>query len=896
MTDRPAKGGRLAGIRRESRGQALVLFALFLLVLLGASALAIDYANWLLIDRRLQNVADHAALAGASVFDQSSLQTDCGANPTLCGNARAQAWASLSQDLSLGLDDSTTIACLAAQDTPGGPSVWDGGWKKAGDAGCTGPDFGGHTIWVSTPPPANASYTGVGGRYALNHAVVFVRVDEPTNSYLGRALGVGARDRIGWATAGPLPSDFALQIFCRNNIAPQSGACGGSGATALVIDGQGGIRLIRGDIGSNESLKVTATNGGGVVVRSGHVFLVNGSCSNALWRCPNGPPSLGGISDGFNGQNPFYMPPQPIPHYQSPLWDVSVSDRDCTGANATHLCVPYRGAYVGSPNQAGDWACTFDPTDVTKPLCGIRHDYVSGGAPVSGSVRCDASTPAPDGFLDTSNNHYHMHATADLGNNPFHGHNLGPQNIYRNIADLATPMIPDTAPNDWVYTNDGASGVYRTQLSQPPGLPDPGFIFLRWIPFRTISDGDVDTAGGGNAVTVSVELDEQRIVGGTTQWVAVAGAPTDTVTLTSGAAGPFAVREVQIAASAVRNFNALSLKFTVTTTNSNGQARVNNRGAAISWAELETTYLSPALPALIPPGYYHSISVPDGGCAVMDPTAAYWSQEPIGNQPAVPLALYQKAGIYRFGGGSDAYINVGSGSFLIGDGVTLVFDPSFPDPTGGRGIVIGANGALVLNTSRVPGVPPCTPTETESAAYNPSQPLLDPNHVPENLNYGLPYSGVCAAWAVDSTNQTGLHAGTMLWTGIDPTTGDAVPYCADTSLAQCISRGRYGATGLPSSYRGITFYFSTTNWPATTVRRRFQMGGTSGSLPGIAFRGVLYAPYDDVKISGGNGFDTVGQVLAWTAKFNGGDSFIDLDYPYEAQPSPPFLLEPGLGQ
>ena len=73
------------------------------------------------------------------------------------------------------------------------------------------------------------------------------------------------------------------------------------------------------------------------------------------------------------------------------------------------------------------------------------------------------------------------------------------------------------------------------------------------------------------------------------------------------------------------------------------------------------------------------------------------------------------------------------------------------------------------------------------------------------------------------------------------------------------------------------------------------MGGGAGTQPGIAFRGILYAPYDDVKISSGNGFNTVGQVLAWTAKFNGGDSFIDLDYPYEPLPAAPYLLEPRIG-
>jgi hypothetical protein len=297
---------------------------------------------------------------------------------------------------------------------------------------------------------------------------------------------------------------------------------------------------------------------------------------------------------------------------------------------------------------------------------------------------------------------------------------------------------------------------------------------------------------------------------------------------------------------------------------------------------------------MIPPGYYHSITIADRGCAIMDPTAEYYGY----TYPA--LHLYQKPGIYRFGGGSnDAKIDVGAGAFLIGDGVTLVFDPDFPDPTGGRGIIVGDRGALVLNTMRVPGQPPCT-FDAETTAYNPSRPLLDPSHSPApDLDYGLPYSSVCAAWAVDSTSQTGPHAGTMLWTGLD-TAGDPFPYCADLNVVPCVSRDRYGAAGLPDQYRGITFYFTPDSFPASAITRRFQMssggGGCTSNEPGIAFKGVLYAPYDDVIISGGSSFNTVGQVLAWTAKFNGACAAIDLDYPYDPAPAPPYLLEPGIGQ
>ena len=63
----------------------------------GVSALAIDYASWLLTDRNLQNVADHAALAGASEFEDRTTQGSCGggAGQPKCVDARAQTWTSL---------------------------------------------------------------------------------------------------------------------------------------------------------------------------------------------------------------------------------------------------------------------------------------------------------------------------------------------------------------------------------------------------------------------------------------------------------------------------------------------------------------------------------------------------------------------------------------------------------------------------------------------------------------------------------------------------------------------------------------------------------------------------------------------------------------------------------
>jgi hypothetical protein len=142
---------------------------------------------------------------------------------------------------------------------------------------------------------------------------------------------------------------------------------------------------------------------------------------------------------------------------------------------------------------------------------------------------------------------------------------------------------------------------------------------------------------------------------------------------------------------------------------------------------------------------------------------------------------------------------------------------------------------------------------------------------------------VCAAWEVDPDTELAVNA----W-----------DVCTDAS--SCAAYDRVDEYDPAEGYRGITFYFTPDDneWPPDNgdIRRRYQMGGASGSDPGIGFRGVLYAPYDDVKISGGNGFNTVGQVMAWSAKFNGGSAYIYLDYPYDYPAAESFLLEPTLGQ
>jgi hypothetical protein len=865
------------------RGQALALFAIFLVVLMGAAAVAIDYANWLLTDRQLQNVADHAAHAGAAQFSCDFSASSCasGGGPAQCLNSRTQAWASLNQDLNLGLTDAT-ISTLASTNSPavGQTSVTQGGGTLSFN----------HRIWVSTPPPDTSGghneYHQVGGLYADSFGIMFVRVDRPTRTYLGGVFGINVRDRIGWATAGILPTDFALSVFCRNNIAPEPGVCA-DGGTSLGIDGGGGITLVRGDIGSSNSLQVTQQTGQGVIVEAGNVFVVNGTCGPSSWNCP--PATLGGISDGSGtAKNAFYTPPIPVPQYALPSgagtlpWADTGSPNTTCGPSAP--CIPGTGAGNTTPM---DWACgsAWDSS--------YTNSFINCGTPVVTTTN-GTSTIQCTGNGTVTQDLYPKQDTTITPNSSWSsggpGQINGGGNIYKNIDEVTTapnyyvdptgtslpPPPPSTqltfpsspVPNNYASSADGVGSAvvpatYRVALSSPNGtLQTPGYLYARYVMFKTVN-GTYDSTNGGNQVQVRVSVQDNA--GGSWATLGSATGWTDATGTITAYQTPQIDQQAIISAGDPTGTH-LSLLFEVQTTKSTGSSQGQNRGAGISWAEgyLDTLPVPPP-PPLVSPGLYRSILIPDNGCAILDPTG----------QNSGGILQYQMPGIYYFkdanGGSKNAQISLGNNSFLIGDGVTLVFDSNWPDPSGtggsagAHGIQIGTSGALIMNSAITGG-------------YNPS---CGANPAPCALQ-SLPFDALSAAWEVDPTN-TGN--GVSAW-------GGACPNAAPCSVPRSSYAGQIGAD------RGITFYFKPktngfTDQTKFSILGRFQMGG---NVAGLSFRGILYAPYDNVEMSGANGFDTVGMVLAWTAKFNGGSASIKLDYPFTRLPAAPYLLEPSIQQ
>src|SRR5436309_15300204 len=71
------EGASRMSVRKSESGQAIVLMALSLVVIMGMAALVVDVGNWYHTKRRLQGTADAAALAGAQLLpdDPSGAQT-----------------------------------------------------------------------------------------------------------------------------------------------------------------------------------------------------------------------------------------------------------------------------------------------------------------------------------------------------------------------------------------------------------------------------------------------------------------------------------------------------------------------------------------------------------------------------------------------------------------------------------------------------------------------------------------------------------------------------------------------------------------------------------------------------------------------------------------------------
>ena len=104
-------------VRRDERGQAIVLMTLSLVVIMGMAALVLDVGNWFHTKRRLQGTADAAALAGAQLLpnDASGAQSQALAYANKNGGGVAGANITVSSTV----QPNDTISVRARKTDPG---------------------------------------------------------------------------------------------------------------------------------------------------------------------------------------------------------------------------------------------------------------------------------------------------------------------------------------------------------------------------------------------------------------------------------------------------------------------------------------------------------------------------------------------------------------------------------------------------------------------------------------------------------------------------------------------------------------------------------------------------------------------------------------------------------
>ncbi|MBI2777533.1 MAG: hypothetical protein HYX57_09790 [Chloroflexi bacterium] len=251
--------------RRKQDGQVLALFAIFLVVLIGATAITVDFGSWLKTRRDYQNVADAAALAGGGFLSRPIDNT----KRTL---ARRAAWDSFNSQLGLGLSAGQLDGLDDTNTAAGSPSV-----------------FNGYRLWVSTPPiGAGAKYGGIFSGTADRYLFAWVEKDNP--SFFSQVFGQGDRVVSAWATAGVFASQFAV-ITLRKN-----GQAGPSNATDINLSGTNTIlQVANGDVGGNWGMKL---NSGSNLYLTGDsdVYLDDYvSCGNSCWsanQVSSGSPSF----------------------------------------------------------------------------------------------------------------------------------------------------------------------------------------------------------------------------------------------------------------------------------------------------------------------------------------------------------------------------------------------------------------------------------------------------------------------------------------------------------------------------------------------------------------------------------------------------------------------------
>jgi hypothetical protein len=422
--------------RREPKGQVLVLFALFLVVLIGATAITVDYGSWLKVRRDYQNIADAAALAGGGFLSRPIDET----KRTL---ARRAAWDSLNTQLGLGIN----AVALSATNTPAGTPAVAGGYR----------------LWVSTPPiGATTKYPGAFTGSADRDLFVWIEKENP--SFFSHVFGQGDRTVSAWATAGVFAGQFAVITLRKEGEAPPPAP------SDIDLDGSGTVlKVANGDVGGNWGMKLTSDAQLWLTGESDAYLIDYVSCGNSCW-------SANQINDGAGLGNlktpqqlPTYVddPAYPLPSVLAgvPETGGTAGVPQAFGTNGAANVTINNGAILPSPGVG----CTPTSPHIGP---GWYHDITVNGCLILDPVHNYTDPDNNGGMTDVPVNQqagiFYITGTLNVGNNALV------------VGDGVSLVLRKTSPQPALkVTGDGAvdinTGASDGVKDVPPDMKKAAF-------------------------------------------------------------------------------------------------------------------------------------------------------------------------------------------------------------------------------------------------------------------------------------------------------------------------------------------------------------------------------------------------------------------------------------
>jgi hypothetical protein len=433
---------------RRSQGQVLVVFAIFLIVLIGASAITIDYATWLKVRRDYQNMADAAALQGAALLTRPLDN----AKRIL---AREAAWESLQDQLDLGPAIDPSV--LRSSDTPSGSPVVD--------------PLTGYRMWVSTPPIGLSSVTSAkypGASTGADDRTIFVWVERDSDAFMSRIFNQGSTNVSAWAVAGSAGGGFAVITLRRPGQAGDTGA-----PSDIDIEGGSTLRVVNGDVGGNWGMAINGTGSTMIMDNGGSsdsfsVFLnKNVPSGSNSWL----PSQL--VDQAGNPVTAQYYPAVADPNYPLP---ASIPNPAAPTAQ-----VPL-GDQLGHVDVRGSGS---DPSPGSTSMVG-------------GTLTCSADSPRiGPGF------YYSIHVDAGkcLILDPTQQHS----SIYTSIPDVASALDPGQLAGVF-YVYGDASGPKHGVEVQGDGMIVGNGVTVVMIPHPTAQNKNLLSLSGGASSPAVMDL------------------------------------------------------------------------------------------------------------------------------------------------------------------------------------------------------------------------------------------------------------------------------------------------------------------------------------------------------------------------------------------------------